>query len=174
MVTVGTVSPRELMLARALRLEYLTVGWNVIEGVVAVAAAVAAGSVVLMGFGIDSFVETTSGAVLIWRFVAERRDASAITIERIERRAQRLVAVSLFALAAYITGDATRSLLTGERPAPSAVGIILTAVSLGVMWWLAKAKFGSRVHLGAGRSSRTPFRQRRAGGSLSPRSSGSA
>ena len=149
MVTVGTVSPRELMLARALRLEYLTVGWNVIEGVVAVAAAVAAGSVVLMGFGIDSFVETTSGAVLIWRFVAERRDASAITIERIERRAQRLVAVSLFALAAYITGDATRSLLTGERPAPSAVGIILTAVSLGVMWWLAKAKIRVARALGS-------------------------
>jgi divalent metal cation (Fe/Co/Zn/Cd) transporter len=148
-MTIGTVSPRKPMLARALWLEYLTVGWNVIEGVVAVAAALAAGSVVLMGFGIDSFVETTSGAVLIWRLLAERRDASAITIERVERRAQRLVAVSLFALAAYITADATHSLLTGERPAPSPVGIILTAVSLAVMWWLAKAKIRVARELGS-------------------------
>jgi divalent metal cation (Fe/Co/Zn/Cd) transporter len=133
-------APREHMLARALRLEYLTVGWNVVEGAVAVGAAIAAGSVALMGFGIDSFVECASGSVLIWRLLAERRQASAIAIEQVERRAQRLVAVSLFALAAYVVGDAAYSLATGERPAPSTVGMVLTTVSLGVMWWLARAK----------------------------------
>jgi cation diffusion facilitator family transporter len=142
-------APRELTLARALRLEYLTVGWNVVEGVVAVAAALAAGSVALMGFGIDSFVECASGSVLIWRLRAERRHASATAIERLERRAQRLVAVSLFVLAAYIIGDAACSFVTGERPAPSTVGMILTAVSLGVMWWLARAKLRAARTLGS-------------------------
>lgn len=140
MTTVGAAAPREPMLTRALRLEYLTVGWNVVEGVVAIGAAIAAGSVALMGFGIDSFVECASGSVLIWRLLAERRHTSATAIDRLERRAQRLVAVSLFALAAYIIGDAAYSLVTGKRPAPSTVGMILTAVSLGVMWWLARAK----------------------------------
>ena len=149
MTTVGAAAPRETMLARALRLEYLTVGWNVVEGVVAIGAAIAAGSVALMGFGIDSFVECASGSVLIWRLLAERRRASAAAIEQVERRAQRLVAVSLFALAAYIIGDAAYSLVTGERPAPSTVGMILTAVSLGVMWWLARAKLRAARALGS-------------------------
>lgn len=149
MTTVGTAVPRGPMLARALRLEYLTVGWNVVEGVIAVTAAIAAGSVALMGFGIDSFVESASGSVLIWRLLAERRRASAAAIEQVERRAQRIVAVSLFALAAYIIGDAAYSLVTGERPEPSPVGMILTAVSLGVMWWLAKAKLRAARVLGS-------------------------
>jgi len=149
MTAVGTAVPREPILARALRLEYLTVGWNVVEGVIAVTAALAAGSVALLGFGIDSFVESASGSVLIWRLRAERRHASASAIEQVERRAQRLVAVSLFALAAYIIGDAAYSLTTGERPAPSTVGMIVTAVSLGVMWWLARAKLRAARALGS-------------------------
>src|SRR5512132_3852493 len=96
----GVVEGREPALGRALRLEYLTVGWNVVEGLIAVTAAVAAGSVALLGFGIDSFVESASGSILIWRLMAERRQSSRAAIERLERRAQRLVAVSLFALAA--------------------------------------------------------------------------
>jgi divalent metal cation (Fe/Co/Zn/Cd) transporter len=149
MTTVETAPPREPLLARALQLEYLTVGWNVVEGVVAVAAALAAGSVALMGFGIDSFVECASGSVLIWRLRAEGRQAPPTAIEQVERRAQRLVAVSLFALAAYVIGDAAYSLVTGERPAPSTVGMILTAVSLGVMWWLARAKLRAARALGS-------------------------
>ena len=149
MTTAGTALPRQLMLARALRLEYLTVGWNLVEGVVAVIAALAAGSVALMGFGMDSFVESASGLVLIWRLAAEGRHASAMAIERVERRAQRLVAMSLFALAAYIIGDASYSLATGERPAPSTVGMVLTAISLAVMWWLARAKLRAARSLGS-------------------------
>jgi divalent metal cation (Fe/Co/Zn/Cd) transporter len=149
MSTDATAAAREPVLARALRLEYLTVGWNVVEGVIAVTAALAAGSVALMGFGIDSFVESASGSVLIWRLRAERRHASSTAIEPIESRAQRLVAVSLFALAAYIIADAAHSLVTGERPAPSTVGMILTTASLGVMWWLARAKLRAARALGS-------------------------
>ncbi len=149
MTTAGPLLPREALLTKALWLEYLTVGWNVIEGVIAVIAAIAAGSVALMGFGIDSFVESASGLVLIWRLAAEGRHASALAIERVERRAQRLVAISLFGLAAYITGDAAYSLVTGERPAPSTVGMVLTAVSLVVMWWLARAKLRAARSLGS-------------------------
>jgi divalent metal cation (Fe/Co/Zn/Cd) transporter len=63
---------RETLVSRALRLEYITVGWNVVEGIVAVTAALLAGSVALLAFGVDSFVESASGAVLIWRLLAER------------------------------------------------------------------------------------------------------
>ncbi len=145
----GAPGPRNALLQRGLRLEYLTVGWNVVEGAIGVAAALAAGSVVLLGFGIDSFVESASGAVLLWRLSAERRHRSEEAIERIERRAQRLVGASLFALAAYIALDAGHSLLSGARPAASLTGIVLTSVSLGVMWWLARAKAGVARALGS-------------------------
>ena len=82
---------RARTLAHALRLEYLTVGWNVIEGVVAIAAALAAGSVALLAFGIDSFVECASGAILIWRLRAEKTAKDAAAIERLDRRAHQLV-----------------------------------------------------------------------------------
>lgn len=133
-------APRASLLRRALALEYLTVGWNVVEGAIALGAALLAGSVALLAFGIDSFVESTSGAVLIWRLLAERRARDAATIERIEHRARRLVAVSLFALAAWVAFDASKALWFGERPDPSIIGIVLTSVSIVVMQWLARAK----------------------------------
>lgn len=140
---------RPTLLVRGLRLEYLTVGWNVIEGLVAVTAAVAAGSVALLGFGIDSFVETGSGLIIVWRLLAEQRHADHERTEAVERRAQRLVAASLVALAAYIVLDAVSTLLAGERPAPSPVGVALAALSLGVMWWLARAKRRTAIALGS-------------------------
>ncbi len=70
------------VLGQALRLEYLTIGWNVVEGLVAVAAAALAGSVALLGFGIDSFVESASGGILVWRLLAERRGADHERVER--------------------------------------------------------------------------------------------
>jgi divalent metal cation (Fe/Co/Zn/Cd) transporter len=144
------IQSRPRLLARALHLEYLTVGWNVIEGVIAVTAALAAGSVALLGFGIDSFVETISGLVLIWRL---RREATGTldeeAIEAIERRAERLVGASFFLLAAYITFDAITTLLAQEKPEASPVGIALTAVSIGVMLWLARAKRRVATALGS-------------------------
>jgi divalent metal cation (Fe/Co/Zn/Cd) transporter len=140
---------RPELLQRGLRLEYLTVGWNIIEGVVSVAAAVAAGSVALFGFGIDSFVETTSGLILIWRLRAERFAGDPETIARIDRRAHRLVGLSLFLLAAYVAFDAVKALAARERPEPTTAGVVITSLSLVVMWWLARAKRRTARGLGS-------------------------
>ena len=140
MTAVATTRPA--LLRRALWLEYLTVGWNLVEGVVAIAAAMASGSVALLGFGIDSFVESASGSVMIWRLQAERNagEDEEERIEQVERRAQKLVAGSLVLLAAYIAWDSITSLIAGERPEPSLIGIVLAIASLSVMWWLARQK----------------------------------
>lgn len=140
---------RSVHLQHALRLEYITVGWNVIEGVVAIGAAIASGSVALLGFGIDSFVESASGGVLIWRLGAERQGIDACQLEALDRRAHKLVALSLFLLGAYVAGDAAHALWTAERPDPSIVGITLTIVSIGVMRWLAAAKRQAAHDLGS-------------------------
>ena len=136
-----TTTARSGLLVRGIQLEYLTVGWNIVEGVIAVGAALASGSVALLGFGIDSFVESVSGSVLIWRLRAELSGRyGEEAIEKVERRAERLVGISFFVLAAYIAFDAVTTLVSQERPDASTVGIILTALSIGVMLWLASAK----------------------------------
>jgi divalent metal cation (Fe/Co/Zn/Cd) transporter len=141
---------REQLLRRALRLEWLTVGWNVAEGLIAVAAALAAGSVALLGFGIDSFVESASGGILVWRLLAEKRIAAdPHAIERLDRRARKLVALSLFALALYVAADASLALWRSERPEASLVGIVLTCVSILVMLWLGQAKRRIAADLGS-------------------------
>ncbi len=137
------------LLRRALRLEYLTVGWNVLEGLVAVTAALAAGSIALLGFGVDSFVECASGLVLVWRLGAEHRSMDEEAIEQLDRRAHRLVGASLFLLAAYIAIDAGLALWHGERPRASPVGIGLTALSIVTMAWLARAKRRAARTLGS-------------------------
>lgn len=148
-LATSTADNRPRLLRRALRLEYLTVCWNVVEGVIAVGAALVAGSVALLGFGIDSFVESASGSVLIWRLLAEGRASDHEAVERVERRALNLVAASLIGLAAFVAVDAALTLLRGGRPEPSSVGIGLTALSLGVMWWLARAKRRTALSLGS-------------------------
>lgn len=135
----GGLRPQQLR--RALRLEYLTVGWNIVEGVIAITAGILAGSVALLAFGIDSFVESASGSVMVWRLRAERAGRlSDEKLDALEHRARRLVAVSLFLLAAWITFDAGQTLWQRERPDFSAVGVALTSLSLAVMLWLARAK----------------------------------
>lgn len=141
---------RPLNLKRGLQLEYLTVGWNVVEGIIAVAAGIAAGSIALIGFGVDSFVETISGAVIIWRLMAETRgqhDDEAM--ERIEQRAERIVGIAFLLLAAYVGFEAVRALVNQEAPDASPVGIALTAVSIVVMLWLARAKRQTGEALGS-------------------------
>lgn len=136
-----TAATRTQLLSRGIRLEYLTVGWNIAEGVIAVSAGVAAGSIALIGFGVDSFVETISGTILLWRLRAETGGgADEERIEQVERRAERLVGVSFFILAAYVAFEAVRTLAAQDRPDASPIGILLTAVSIGVMLWLARAK----------------------------------
>jgi len=136
-----TAATRARLLTRGLRLEYVTVGWNIAEGVIAVGAGLAAGSIALIGFGVDSFVETISGAILLWRLRAEAGGgANEERIEQVERRAERLVGVSFAILAAYVAFEAVRTLAAQDRPDASPVGIVLTAVSIGAMLWLARAK----------------------------------
>lgn len=131
---------RAALVRRGLRLEYLTVGWNLVEGLVSVAAAIAARSVALLAFGIDSFVETFSGGILVWRLRAERGLAGSEEIERLDRRAHKLVAYSLFALAAYVALEAAKALIERERPSPTWTGLTVTSLSLVAMWYLARAK----------------------------------
>ncbi|MFY0523434.1 cation diffusion facilitator family transporter [Archangium gephyra] len=140
---------RPLLLRRALALTGLTVGWNVVEGVVAVTAALAAGSVALLGFGVDSFVESTSGGVMLWRLLAERHARNTEAVERLDRRAHQLIGLSLFLLAGFIAVDAVTTLRGSEEVKPSLVGILLTSLSLGVMVWLARAKRCTAVALGS-------------------------
>lgn len=134
---------------RAVVLELFTVAWNVVEGAVALAAAKAAGSIALVAFGVDSFVESASGSVMLWRLLAEARAKDAHAIQAIERRARRLIALSLFALAAYVAADACSALWARERPRPSPLGIVVTMVSMVVMMWLARAKRQSAAALGS-------------------------
>ncbi len=144
-----TAASRPLQVRHAILLEYGTVGWNVVEGLVAVAAALSSGSIALLGFGVDSFVETASGAILIWRLRAEGKAEDEKAIEQLDRRAHQLVGISLFALAAYIAVDASVALWTRERPGASWIGIAVTTISLGAMWWLARAKRRAAAALGS-------------------------
>ena len=119
---------------RGRRLEFFTIGWNLLEAAVGIGAGLFAGSIALLGFGIDSLIETTSGAILLWRL---QEGAEG---EKRERRALKLVGLSLLALAVYVAFEALKALLTRETPEKSIVGIFLAALSLIVMPLLAMAK----------------------------------
>lgn len=129
---------------RALRLEYFTITWNVVEAVVAIGAGWMAGSIALVGFGLDSLIEITSAATLVWRL--QRRGTLDEELQA-ERRALRIVGYTFLALAAYVTIQASTILLRRAAPDESVVGIALAAVSLIVMPWLgfAKKKLGRRI-----------------------------
>lgn len=131
------MADRRTAARRGRRLEYFTIGWNVLEGVVAVIAGLAAGSISLVGFGIDSFIEVTSGAALLWRMSV---DADVARRERNERLALRVVGVCFILLAAYVAYEAIRDLVGREAPQRSIPGIVLACVSLVVMPLLSRAK----------------------------------
>ena len=128
---------RRTDLQRGIYLEYLTIAWNILEGSVAVVSGVVAGSIALVGFGIDSFIETSSGGILLWRLRAEHRGANA---EQVERKALKLVGLSFLALAAYVAVDSIRTLLERQHPEQSLVGIGVAVLSIVVMPWLAHQK----------------------------------
>lgn len=137
----STRHTRNELLQRALRLEGLTISWNVIEAVVAVGAGLLAGSVALVGFGLDSTIETIAATALYIRLRAEMNGASEEEAEAHEARALRIVAATFFLLAAYIAYEAGSTLWFREPAAPSRVGIALAALSLAVMPFLALAKY---------------------------------
>lgn len=124
--------------ARAIVLERVTIGYNVVEGVIAVTFGILAGSIALTGFGFDSWIEVTAAAVVLRRLRAEV--AGAEPDEAKERRALRVVAATFFLLAIYVTIEGIRDLVTGDKPSITVVGIILTAVSAVVMPALARLK----------------------------------
>lgn len=129
---------RSQLLTRALQLAFFTVVWNVAEGIIAIVAAVASGSDALLGFGLDSGVESLSALVLIWRLKVEEKDIDRA--EEVEEKALRLIGLTFFALAAFVGYQAVTSLLNGDRPETSWVGIVLTVLSLIVMPILARQK----------------------------------
>jgi cation diffusion facilitator family transporter len=141
---------RAPLLRRGFRLELFTIIYNVLEGLVGITAGVVAGSVALIGFGVDSFVEVTSAVVVGWRLYAEMRGQDACRAERVERRASRIAGVLLIALAGYLVADSTRRLLGwGGRPEESRVGIALTGISLVIMPLLGRVKLWVAKELGS-------------------------
>jgi divalent metal cation (Fe/Co/Zn/Cd) transporter len=123
---------------RAVRLEQFTIAYNVLEGVIAVGFGFLAGSIALVGFGFDSWIEVAAAAIVLRRLLVEIRDGEPDEVR--ERRALRFVAVTFFVLAAYVVVEGVRDLLTDARPVVSPVGIALTGLSLVVMPLLARAK----------------------------------
>lgn len=144
-MTAG-VSAAEALTRRGLNLARFTIGYNVLEGIVAIAAGVGAGLVSLIGFGIDSGIESASAVLVAVRLAARLRTGEVD--ERRERFALRGIAVTFFALAAYVTVDGIRSLIVGERPDVSIVGMVVLGASIIVMPVLAalKTRVGRALH----------------------------
>ena len=128
---------RALFIKRGQMLEYFTIAYNSLEGLIGIAAGLVAGSIALIGFGIDSIIEVTSGVALLWRL---HHDADHTGREQKERITLRIVGACFLALAVYVAYDSLASLLTHQAPEKSKVGMGLAAVSLVVMPLLARAK----------------------------------
>ena len=135
-VIAGKINRAELI-KRGRYLEYFTIGYNSLEGLIAAAAGLIAGSIALVGFGFDSLIEVTSGAVLLWRLHA---DVDEERRERVEAISLRIVGICFVVLAIYVSYDSVKSLLKRDAPQESIVGIVLAAVSLIIMPLLVRAK----------------------------------
>jgi divalent metal cation (Fe/Co/Zn/Cd) transporter len=131
------VLDRRSIAQRGKRLEYFTIGWNTLEGIVSVIAGAFAGSISLIGFGLDSFVEVASGTALLWRMSV---DADESRRERNQKFSLRIVGICFLVLAAYIGFESTRDLVAKNTPERSVAGIIIALVSLIVMPLLSRAK----------------------------------
>jgi divalent metal cation (Fe/Co/Zn/Cd) transporter len=135
--TLLTADARAALVTRSRRLNLATLGYNALEGVVAIAAGTVAGSVALISFGIDSGIELTASSVALWRLSV---DADHTRRERAERTAHRIIGALFMALAIYVTVDAGLALWRREAPSESPVGIALAAASVLIMPLLARAK----------------------------------
>jgi divalent metal cation (Fe/Co/Zn/Cd) transporter len=133
--TLATADERALLVRRARLLAWGGNGWHFVEFAIAVGAGVAASSIALIGFGFDSLIESLAGFIIVWRFGIRRRDSEAA-----ERRAQQLVAVSFFILAAYVGIESVRTFFGADHPETSWVGIGLAAFTAPTMPLLARAK----------------------------------
>lgn len=131
------MTTRAAAVQSGVNLEYFTVAWNSLEALVALICGVVAGSIALVGFGLDSLIEVSSGVILLWRLHSDQDNARRGAAER---RALKLVGITLIVLAAYVAGDSAVSLLRREAPERSLPGIALAAASLVAMPLLARAK----------------------------------
>ena len=127
---------RAVALSKARVLNRLTIGWNVVEGIVALAAGISAGSVSLVGFGLDSAIEVAASCILAWRLYRERHGGCMADDDR---RATRAIAVSFMAVAIYVWVDAVRTLVDGSHPEVSIPGLVLVGLALNALvgWWWA-------------------------------------
>ena len=135
-VQIG-IGDRASMVKRGRRLEYFTIAYNSLEGLIAVVAGLMAGSIALVGFGFDSVIEVTSGVALVWRL---HSDADESRRERVEAITLRIVGACFLLLAAYVSYDSIKSLIWREHPRESIPGIVLAIASLIVMPLLVRAK----------------------------------
>jgi len=144
-MTALAVSEVESLTRRALRLAQFTVGYNVVEGIIAITVGVGAGLVSLVGFGVDSGIESTVAILVSLRLASRLRHGQAD--EDKERRTLKFVSIMFFLLAAYVTFSGTRDLITGATPESSAVGLVLLGTSLVLMPALAgmKRRIGLRL-----------------------------
>ena len=152
MASIVKDSHRSSLLARGMLLEYFTIGYNAIEGFVAIGAGLMAGSIALVGFGLDSLIEITAGAALLWRLKKEARLGHAITDDdhsAMERRASLIVGITFFLLTLYILTESGWKLLSGAAAEESTVGIIVAALSLAIMPFLAYSKQRVAMALGS-------------------------
>jgi len=133
---------------KALWLSYFTVGYNILEGILSIIAGSLAGSIALIGFGLDSFVESLSGSVMIWRFRKSGK-ISEEEEEKIEKRATRLIAYSFFILGAYVLYESGTKLYLQEIPNPSLLGIIVAIASIIVMPILFYLKYQTGKAIGS-------------------------
>jgi divalent metal cation (Fe/Co/Zn/Cd) transporter len=141
-----TDASRSALVRRGLRLNYATIGYNVVEAVVSVVAGYVAGSVALIGFGLDSLVEVTSSVAAQWRL---RADFDAERRIRVERSALRVIGASFLILAAYIFVESVMALYHRDAPDKSPVGVAILTLSVIVMPWLAKQRRQIAVQLGS-------------------------
>jgi divalent metal cation (Fe/Co/Zn/Cd) transporter len=132
---------------RALRLSYFTVGYNMFEGIASVTAGALAGSIALSGFGLDSFIESLSGAIMIWRL--RQPESGAVDEKLLEERATKLIGWSFFILAGYVVFESSRKLLWVERPDTSLFGMGIAALSLIVMPILFRSKLSAARQMGS-------------------------
>jgi divalent metal cation (Fe/Co/Zn/Cd) transporter len=149
MDAMGTASSqnRQNLVRRGRRLEYFTIGYNSLEGLISIVAGAIAGSVSLIGFGLDSLIEVTSGAALLWRL---HHDLNRSRREQVEQITLRIVGGCFLALALYILYESSSTLIWHEAPERSIPGIIVAAVSVVVMPLLAKAKRRVASGIGSG------------------------
>ncbi len=133
---------------RALSLSYFTVGYNISEGVVSIVAGLLADSIALVGFGLDSFVESLSGGVMIWR-LRKYGKISEEEEERVEKKAVKFVAYTFFILGAYVLYESVEKLYVHEIPDPSVLGIIIAVISIIVMPILFYLKYQTGKSMGS-------------------------